>query len=1277
MQSTPRWTFLAALLVALGTAAAALGQCPPPTQPYAPPSGSTTTETRIDFAWSPAGSGVTGYDLFLSQNGGPVTRPCFNSPSPNCTTTLSPAHYDWYVRSYTLDCLGGTASPHSTFDIVGCSTPVAPATLTPDNGVQTAASGVTLSWSGGSADTWDVFLDQGSNCTTTTPLNATPLPSATTSIVTGALSRGSTYAWRVRASRGSTCPAPQLSKCATFSVRTCDPPGTPILQQPQDGATGVPQVVNLAWAAAAGAAGYNVWARTGSSDPFALAGATTGTSLKGTFPPSARVEWYVDALNGSCSTSSAHQTFTVAGCPGGTPTPLSPVGTLTPGTPIAFSWSTAGADRYRLWLAPAGGTFVSIEETSDFTFTAHRPAGTYDWYVEAIRNNCPSTRSVTNRFVVPQANCTPAPPTLQSPADGTTLSGPVTFNWTVVPNAARYEVWASLGNAAPARIGTITSPVLTTDLAPGLVRWYVVALRDGCDNLQSARANVNVTRALACLTAPPLLIAPADEAQQLPTNVDFFWTNVSGAQQYKLWVAVDDGDATVLATTTSTRAQVSVPRGRVVWFVEATFGSCGSRRSAAAAFRSNAPGDCTTPAAPLISVPAGAPSGIPYEVHWTPLPNVDHYDVFESTDATLATPSLTKTSDVIFATSHAVTTSTRYHYRVRAVSSCGAGEGPLSAEASVLVEPTGNSTQTTVPFGTGNAFTRTLFVPGQGAPIPFTAASDRPWLVIIPSSGTLPPQGITLTLQADLSALDAGDSVATIRINTTPAGTSAWRPVQPNGSSTSPVSITLVTPVTPGGKSAAPSGALILPAVAHIDGLATFQSDIRLANTGPRPLRYQLTFTKSGTDATKSAQQTFLQVESGATIALNDLLKNFFGAAGATSGATGSLEIKQVNATSDSSSPVSVSFASSRTYTVTPNGTSGQFIPALPLSRFAGVATPGLLVPQISQAGAFRTNIGLVEASAQPAHAVLSFFDAAGILLSQIHVDLQPGEHRQLNGVVTSSGTLSNAVRMLLNVTSSTGLVTAYASVLDAVTSDPMLIDAVPVNAAGAKRYVVPGIASLDAGGGNHWRSDVRVFNNGSSPQTMTVTFTPQGAPAQAQSAPFTLGVGEVRALDDILRGTFGTDNVGGSIAVTTSDASQLAVTARTYFATANGTFGQFIPAFTESSGSGPGERAQQILQVEQSDRFRTNLGLVELSGNPATVEVTAFAPEMKVQSTVTLSLGPNEYVQYGSILAQLGLPNIYNARLAVRVTSAQGRVAGYGCLIDNISGDPTYVPSQ
>ena len=44
------------------------------------------------------------------------------------------------------------------------------------------------------------------------------------------------------------------------------------------------------------------------------------------------------------------------------------------------------------------------------------------------------------------------------------------------------------------------------------------------------------------------------------------------------------------------------------------------------------------------------------------------------------------------------------------------------------------------------------------------------------------------------------------------------------------------------------------------------------------------------------------------------------------------------------------------------------------------------------------------------------------------------------------------------------------------------------------------------------------------------------------------------------------------------------------------GTFGQFIPGVTPDEGIGLGSRALQVLQLEQSDRFRSNLGIAKLN---------------------------------------------------------------------------------
>jgi len=1217
-------------------AASAGAQCPPAVQPATPANGLVTTETHINFAWSPAGSAVTGYDLFLSANGGAFQTICLASPSPNCSATLTAGRYEWFVRNYRDDCRSGTESAHFRFEVAACTAPVAPPTLTPDGGVEVPASGTTLSWSGGSADSYDVFLEQGSACATTTALGRT----AGTSIGSGPLVRGATYAWRVRASRGSTCPAPVFSHCATFRARPCDPPAAFALTSPGNGGV-APSTAKLQWTAAAGATSYNVYANS------VLIGTTTSTSMYAVFPPSSSVEWYVDAYvdanRGACTTTTAHRTFTITGCDVGTATLLAPSGTLTPGSAITFRWSGArNAELYRVWLAPAGGTFAPIDETSDTAATAHRPPGGYDWYVEAIGRGCPSTTSATGHFVVPKANACPSPPSSLV----ATGAGDVTFNWS--GNASRYELWASINHAAATRLASTTETSYTTDLAAGAIEWFVIAKADGCDDARSATAAF--TKQNACDNGVPLLLAPAGGAQRIPTGVDFFWTNVAGVSTYRLWSAVDDGAPAVLATTSATRAHADVPAGRIRWFVEAVIPNCGSSRSPEDWFRTTASSECALPDAPSIAAPAGVPGGTTFELHWTPLPNIDHYEV--QRDATVLS-----TKDVMLAEKFDVTSATAFHYRVRGVSSCGAGTGPFSNELVVTVTPNG----TNVPYGTAEV-RRTLFVPGAGANVRFTATADRPWIVIEPASGILPPAGITLTLRFLASQLDAGDHQASIRIDTAAAGKTGIS----NGSTSTPVSVSVVTPVTPSTATTATPSSLILPAVAHLDAATSFHSDMRLLNSGARPLRYLLTYVASGTDGTKSAQSTSVQVNGGASIALNDLLSSFFG----TGNSFGSLEIRPVTAAGDLAPPGDVTFASSRTYALTALGTAGQFIPALPLSKFGSNTTQ--LLAQVTQRGAFRTNVGLVEGGAQPATVVLRFFNKNGFEMGSSSHDLPPRGLLQLDSLIKSDSFLADVARIEV---ASSGRVTAYASILDQVTNDPMLIQAVPLASIGT-RYVVPGIAALISSGGQ-WRSDLQIYNLSPLPQMLSVTFVPRDNPDAAHGASLTVIGKEVRTFADILPSLFGESSGSGSAIVTTDANSQLAVTTRTYFDNGSGTYGQYIPALTPADGAVLGGRAREVLQVEQSDRYRTNLGLVELTGSAATVEIIANIPELKSAPVIALTLRPNEFRQLDSILASLGFSDVHNARLSIRVIGGAGRVGAYASLVDSLTGDPTLIPAQ
>jgi hypothetical protein len=265
--------------------------------------------------------------------------------------------------------------------------------------------------------------------------------------------------------------------------------------------------------------------------------------------------------------------------------------------------------------------------------------------------------------------------------------------------------------------------------------------------------------------------------------------------------------------------------------------------------------------------------------------------------------------------------------------------------------------------------------------------------------------------------------------------------------------------------------------------------------------------------------------------------------------------------------------------------------------------------------------------------------------------------------------------RVEISVTGGAGKVTAYASVLDNLTSDPLLVTPVTLTDAGNTKWVIPGVADLSNGIAN-WQTDMRLFNAGTTPAAATLTFYSQNG-GTPRTAPVTIAAGEVKQFDKTLASVFGATNDGGAVHITTPTASRLVATARTYNQTTGGTYGQFISGVTPDEATGVGSRPLQILQVEESNRFRSNIGLAEVTGKPVKLEITVVPPDAKITAVTEVQLQANEFRQINSLLRSIGLADTYNARVSVRAIEGEGKVTAYASVIDMLTNDPTYVPAQ
>ena len=699
---------------------------------------------------------------------------------------------------------------------------------------------------------------------------------------------------------------------------------------------------------------------------------------------------------------------------------------------------------------------------------------------------------------------------------------------------------------------------------------------------------------------------------------------------------------------------------------------------------------------PVISSPGSSHTG--YTLTWSVDPGaVASFELQESQDINFGVGSVRtftglKTNSQ-FISHPEVKSDTRFFYRVRAIPACNPAQpGPYSTPVAVVAlappptlaisgGPTATLTLTT-PFGTPNfstTFTASLLPAVQATAISggsFTMSLSEPWVTISPSSGTFGPDGnVQFTISVDSSQLPSGSSYATLTTNVTI--NSSGKTALATTTSTTPVNVALVTPVTPGSLDTnPPPGTLMIPAVAHADGInSKFQSDVRITNTSLQALTYALLFTPTATNGLTAGLQTLISIAPGETKAFDDIVKTWFGGGtGSSASALGTVEIRPQ--TSNVSFTTS---ASSRTYNVTTNGTFGQFIPALPIANFLAKSDVAKIsLQQIAQSAAYRTNVGFVEGSGQPVTFELRLLDDLGATVALIpSITLQPFEHQQqsLSSLFPSVTALGDG-RLEIRVTSDTGTVTGYASVLDNTTNDPLLVFPVEAVNVSSTRFIVPGVAELNNGAAN-FHTDTRIFNAGSAPVTVTLNYSPndRSAPAPVQ---LTINAGEVKTVDNTLLTLWNITGSGGAVILTAPAASSLVVTARTFSRRDDGgTFGQFIPAVAPGDGIGAGDHPLEVLQLEQSPAFRSNLGLFELTGNPVNLEITAFSPDSKVGAKLPITLAGNQFQQLGSIFNSFGFPTTYNGRIEVRVTGGTGRVSAYGSVIDNRTQDPTYVPAQ
>lgn len=221
-------------------------------------------------------------------------------------------------------------------------------------------------------------------------------------------------------------------------------------------------------------------------------------------------------------------------------------------------------------------------------------------------------------------------------------------------------------------------------------------------------------------------------------------------------------------------------------------------------------------------------------------------------------------------------------------------------------------------------------------------------------------------------------------------------------------------------------------------------------------------------------------------------------------------------------------------------------------------------------------------------------------------------------------------------------------------------------------RSLIPAVAHAPGAEDSTWRSDLTVVNLGSTAADLSLSYDDGGT-----SAPIvrnrTLLSGETWRWVDVVEDLFGSEGTG---VVTAEANAPVVMTARTYnLAAAGGTFGQFLPGLSENDAL-PEGTVGCVMGLRENDEWRSNLGLVNLGAQPATIRIRLFdTTGTQVGQEIQRTVPARGWKQVDRVIVAVGAGEQDLAYATIEPVGAGAEIWAYGSVVDNTTGDPTTIP--
>lgn len=230
-----------------------------------------------------------------------------------------------------------------------------------------------------------------------------------------------------------------------------------------------------------------------------------------------------------------------------------------------------------------------------------------------------------------------------------------------------------------------------------------------------------------------------------------------------------------------------------------------------------------------------------------------------------------------------------------------------------------------------------------------------------------------------------------------------------------------------------------------------------------------------------------------------------------------------------------------------------------------------------------------------------------------------------------------------------------------------------------AETVYVPAAAHVSGTAGTTWVTDLEVHNGDDTAAGFTVELLPPGsANSSPESMTFTVEPGTTAEYHDAVDEIFGFEGAA-ALRVTTAGDDML-ISTRTFNDQPEGTYGQFIAGYPEADAAAQGDEVR-LLHLRHSPTagsgFRTNIGIASACGESITIEIGLYDSDGSSIGDLAVELQPFEYRQLNNVFGGTGAGELSGGFAVVTSADPGARYFAYASIVDNLSGDPIFVPAR